>query len=493
MSDDLYAHQREAIEFLRDRKFAALRMEMGTGKSRIILEDAQRLFKEGQIDCLLIVCPNGVQQNWILEQVPRWVYTPHEAMYYSAGLNSKEKEQLKKVHETPPDRLRIFAFNVESLTTKTAMSRIMAILNYTKTYVVIDESHRIKGQKTKVATAAMRMKPLADYRRIMSGTMSPHSPLDLWNQYHFLSAMILPYANIYAYRADFCVLENMRIRPRGKKGEEREVKQVVGFKNLDRLRALLAPHTFYKRKRDCLDLPEKVFETVHVPFVPEQRRMYKQMLEESVADLETGKYADLPPEQRLLAMLDDPVKAVAETALSRVVRLQQITAGTVRAEDGLWHNTPTKKHDYLLDRIKDTQDSKVIIWGHFKQELWTIYQLLGEEYGEGTAVLYTGDTPQRTRTEYRKAFQDPDSGVRFFVGHPGAGGIGIDLTASNQVIWTTLPSRLEYYLQANDRAHRIGQTQTVTYTHLVIPGTIDVGVMKRNQRKMELEEELSKE
>lgn len=476
MDKTLFEHQRDAVAFLRTKphpQYAALDMEMGTGKSRVVLEEAQQRYKMGDINSLLILCPNGVQQNWILDEVSKWVEQPHRAAYYRSAMNAEERRAMDLVHAHPGPILRIWAFNIESLRNKVALGHIRAILKHTECMMVIDESHRIKGHKTAVTKSAHKLAQSAKYRRILSGTMAPNGPLDLWAQYTFLSPHILRYPNFYSFRSAYAQMKTIPVKGR-------DVNVVVGYRHLDDLSERIDPHTFRAKKSECLDLPERTYETVSVEWGSHQQRMYKQMLEDSVVDL--GDVQGASAEEQLLNALDSEDKSKADNALTKILRLQQITGGWLRGEDGEYHPTNSRKLATLQDRLQDL-NGKAIIWANFKPELEAIHKALTAEDPE-RAVLYTGDTASGQRYGLVRKFQE-NPRCRYFVGYPGAGGIGINLTAANQVLWYSLMYRLDYYLQANDRAHRIGQRSSVTYTHLLIPGTIDAGIYRRLKEKAE--------
>jgi SNF2 family DNA or RNA helicase len=128
--------------------------------------------------------------------------------------------------------------------------------------------------------------------------------------------------------------------------------------------------------------------------------------------------------------------------------------------------------DELLSVVEETSD-KVIIWANYRHDIEAIKLALAKEYGMNAVGTYYGDTDDEERRRVVREFQDPDSELRFFVGNPRTGGYGLTLTAANTVVYYSNSFDLEVRLQSEDRAHRIGQTKSVTYVDLMVPGTVD--------------------
>ena len=120
------------------------------------------------------------------------------------------------------------------------------------------------------------------------------------------------------------------------------------------------------------------------------------------------------------------------------------------------------------------------------EDLLSIFVKAAEKYGEESVACYYGGTPQEERQDIVDKFQDPENPLRFFVGQPRTGGYGITLTAANTVIYYSNSYDLEIRLQSEDRAHRIGQTNKVTYIDLVSPDTIDEKILIALKSKIDI-------
>ena len=133
---------------------------------------------------------------------------------------------------------------------------------------------------------------------------------------------------------------------------------------------------------------------------------------------------------------------------------------------------------------------KVIIWANYRHDIKSIVKLLQKTYGFESVAAYFGDTPSEERQEIITRFQDPDSELKYFVGNTQTGGYGITLTAAQNVVYYSNNFDLEKRLQSEDRAHRIGQTNKVTYVDLVAKDTVDEKIVKALRNKLNLAQEV---
>jgi len=230
--------------------------------------------------------------------------------------------------------------------------------------------------------------------------------------------------------------------------------QVVGYQNLSELNQIIEPFSFRVRKEDCLDLPDKVYTKREVELTPDQKTLYEQM------------------KRAALAFIDGEGMITASTVLTQILRLQQVCSGFGKLDDGRMVEVPTNKINELVSTLEET-DGKVIIWANFTHDLLLIEKTLGKLYGKESIELFHGDTPANDRQHIVEKFQDPNSSLRFFVGQPRTGGYGLTLTEGKTVVYYSNGYDLEIRLQSEDRAHRIGQTNKVTYVDIIIQNTID--------------------
>jgi len=146
---------------------------------------------------------------------------------------------------------------------------------------------------------------------------------------------------------------------------------------------------------------------------------------------------------------------------------------------------PSRRMDALKE-ILEEHDGKVIIWSRFRYDIIQITQMLNKEFGEGSAAAYYGDTTDDERQSIVQQFQTPGSRLRFFVGNPATAGYGLTLTEADLVIYYANDFNLETRIQSEDRAHRIGQKNNVTYIDLVSEGTIDEKIVEALRNKIDI-------
>jgi len=243
-------------------------------------------------------------------------------------------------------------------------------------------------------------------------------------------------------------------------------KQIVGYQRLDELNYKVDQYSYRVLKSDCLDLPDKVFTKRIVEMTPEQAKMYETMKREAIAEIE-GKETSVT------------------TMLAQLVKLHQIVCGSVIVNDGEIKEIPNNRITELLNCLEEI-DGKVIIWAVYRHDIMKITQTLAEKYGPESVVSFFGDTKAEDRQEAVKNFQDMNNPIRFFVGNPRTGGFGLTLTAAHHMIYYSNSYDLEVRLQSEDRAHRIGQTNKVTYIDLVTEKTVDEKIIKSLRNKIDL-------
>ena len=247
-------------------------------------------------------------------------------------------------------------------------------------------------------------------------------------------------------------------------------KKVVGYRKLDELKEKLDTFSYRIRKDECLDLPEKVYIKREVHLTKEQVRAYQEMKIMALALLKDGMVSTV-------------------NALTQLMRLHQIVCGHVKLDDDRIVEIPSKRIDELLSVIEEASD-KVIIWANYRHDIGAIKMALQKEYGMNSVGTYFGDTDDDERARVVKEFQDHNSELRFFVGNPRTGGYGLTLTAADTVVYYSNSFDLEVRLQSEDRAHRIGQTRSVTYVDLISPGTVDEKIVKALRGKIDIATEV---
>ena len=189
-----------------------------------------------------------------------------------------------------------------------------------------------------------------------------------------------------------------------------------------------------------------------------------------------------------IAMIEGKVMSSANV-LTQMMRLHQITCGTFKADDGTVRQVPSNRLNELMNVVEET-DGKVIIWATYREDIKKIVEALKKAYGEASTVEYHGGVDTTLRQEAIALFQDKKGPTRYFVGNTQTGGYGITLTAANTMIYYSNSYDLEKRLQSEDRAHRIGQTGSVTYVDLIAESTIDERIVKALKKKVNIANEI---
>jgi SNF2 family DNA or RNA helicase len=458
-----FKHQEQALNESWSAKYYALFMEMGTGKSKVALDTMGMLYCDAQIEAALIISPKGVYDNWVQGEIPthlpdtittnvvRW--QPSKAQWF--------QKQMKTLVYEKFDGLKIFVMNTEALSTPRGAAASQTFLEHNpKNIVVVDESTTIKNRAANRTKNIMALKGLSKYRRILTGSPVTRSPMDLFSQCMFLSTYALNFKSFFAFQNRYALVQKRTMGPRS-------FNEIVGYRRLDELNGKLDDFSNRVLKEDCLDLPDKMYTRRLVPLSEEQKKSYTQMKRLALTKLDNGELA------------------TTQSVLTQIMRLQQICCGHIQDDEGNLVTFPNGRQKELLDICEEVQ-GKAIIWATYTYDIQQIAQSLRDRFGPDAVATYYGATPQEERQELVQRFQDKESSLRFFVGQPRTGGYGITLTAATTVIYYSNSYDLEIRLQSEDRAHRIGQTNKVTYVDIVAPDTIDEKILKALQEKINL-------
>jgi len=465
-----YDHQRKALQDSWAADYYALLMEMGTGKSKVAIDTMGALYDAGKIKAALIVAPKGVYDNWVKGEVPIHLpkRIPRRVLRWTPAKTKKFQEELTDFIVERDDALKIFVMNIEAFSSARGTDAATAFLyRNPDNIVIVDESTTIKNRKAARTKNILSLQRYAKYRRILTGSPITQSPMDLFSQCNFLAEKALGFNSYYAFQGRYA---NVQRRTMG----HRSFQQIVGYRRLDELSEKLDRFSCRVLKSDCLDLPVKVYTRRDVPLTTEQMSLYVQMKKLALAHLDNGELA------------------TTTSVLTQIMRLQQICCGHLRPDDGEVQRIKNNRLSELMDVTEEIQ-GKAIIWATYTHDLQEIAASLQNRFGQDSVALYYGATPQDERQEIVDRFQNPSDPLRFFVGQPKTGGYGITLTAANTVIYFSNSYDLEIRLQSEDRAHRIGQTNKVTYIDLVSPGTIDEKVLDALRNKINIASVVLKE
>ena len=461
-----YEHQLEALEKSWAQETYALFMEMGTGKSKVLVDNIAMLYDRGAIRGALIVAPKGVYKNWDQIEFPTHLpeHVEHTKVLWEPNITKRKQVELDTLFDGKED-LKILIMNVEAFSTTKGLDFAERFLNIFlgRALFGIDESTTIKTPTAKRTKNILKIGNLAKYRRILTGSPVTKSPLDLYSQCEFLDPYHLGHQSYYSFRARYA---NMIDRNFG----GRRVQIVGSYRRLPELTAKLEKFSYRVLKEDCLDLPPKVFTKRIVELTDEQKKVYAQMKRMAIAELD-GKVMS------------------TVNVMTQLMRLHQVTCGHFKADDQTVKPVKNNRITALLELLEET-DGKVIIWANYVEDIKNIVGALKKAYGEASTVEYHGGVDSTLRQDNIAQFQQKNGPTRYFVGNAQTGGYGITLTAANTVVYYSNSYDLEKRLQSEDRAHRIGQTGSVTYVDFIAENTIDERIVKALRRKINLANEI---
>lgn len=458
-----YQHQDDVLSLSWNKKNWAYFMEMGTGKSKVCIDNAAMLRERGEIDTFIVVAPKGVYRNWANLEIPAhmpdrvrddsliaiWRPTPPRAL----------KQDLLSFME-PAENFRILVMNIEALSTVKGQKFLVGVLKASQALLAVDESTAIKSPKASRTKALIKMSELAKYKRILTGFPVTQSPMDLWAQCRFLDKTFLGDCgdNYFQYQYRYAVMKKQSVGTHS-------FNRVVGYRNLEELSGFLKNFSSRVMKEDCLDLPAKIYTQRSVALSGDQARIYDEL----------KKYA--------LAHIEDEEFMTANNVMTQLLRMQQVLSGHTKVDSGEMIEIKDNRLNELMDCLEEVE-GKVIIWSRFRYDVKRITEALSKKYGPRSTVNYFGDTSDEARSTAIENFQEGDA--RFFVGNPQTGGYGITLTAAQTVIYFANSFDLAIRMQSEDRAHRIGQTEHVNYIDLISEGTIDEQIVKALRNKMDI-------
>lgn len=474
-----YKHQQYYLDNFNDRKYFALLAEMGTGKTWMIINNIQQLYINKKCLSALILAPNGVHLNWIEEFKKHSNFSDKDK--FIAWQSSHQTKAYKKQIE---DLLaydycfKCLIMNHEAISTKKGFDFAEKFCKaHGGLMIVLDESDSFKNPSAIRTKNIMKIRKYSAYRRIMTGTVVNNSPFDVFTQYNFLSHDILNCPSFYAFKTQYGVLlPNSSGLVQSIAAKTGRIPQIIStdkdgkpqYKNLNKLNALISPHSYRVLKKDCLDLPEKNYKNIYFELTPEQKTIYKKANDECRLILSNGNEATM-------------IKIVA------LQKLAQITSGYFlhpTNQEPIKINGKNPKLDLLVDRVKSIVESgeKTIIWAKYRIEIADIAEKI-KELGV-KFVEYHGGISNADREIAINEFERGDAQI--FIGNQQSGGVGITLVAASYVIYFSNSFSYQKRIQSEDRAHRIGQTKNVTYINLIAKNTIDEHILSALENKKDI-------
>ena len=461
-----FIHQMDALRRSSGKKEFGFFMEMGTGKSKVLIDDIARLYIENEIHFALIIAPKGVYRNWTEKEIPQhfWENVPVYLSQWSSNLTKAMKEDIHKMINAGYGKMKLFVMNVEAFSNPSGKG-MEAAEWFAKKYgmsgmIAVDESTTIKNPKSKRTKCLVKLSKHFRYKRIMTGSPITQSHMDLYSQCEFLEEGMLGFNSFYAFQGRYAILNQKQMGPRS-------FRQVIGFKNLEELTKKISPFTFRVLKEDCLDLPKKIYTVRYVTMTPEQQRMYNKIQKEA------------------LLMFDNGEIVSTQEMITQMLRLQQILSGHLKTDNGDVVNFPTSRLDALIDICNETS-GKIIVWSRFRYDIISITNKLKEIFGSDSTASFFGDTSEKERQRVVRDFENKNSKLKFLIGNPSTAGRGLTLNEAKTVVYYANDFDLDIRSQSEDRCHRIGQTSSVLYIDLICEKTIDEKIIKSLKNKIKI-------
>ena len=465
-----FKHQKDAVASCHntDMHNYAYLMEMGTGKTLTALIDLLLLNNKDIVECAVVLAPKSVYRNW-MKEINTFISSDYDYKvntWEPSMIDPYTKENLsteKFFVAGRESKLHVFLMNIESLSTPKGMNYLSAFLSrkdLSRTMMIVDESTTIKTPTAKRTKNLIKITKDIAYKRILTGTPVTKSPLDIYTQFAFLDTKILGQSNYYAFRARYAKIIN---RPTS---GGRHFPLITGYQRLEELEEKIYTHAFRVKKEECTDLPDKVYQKRFVTMSEKQLVAYESL-------------------RRNAMFIFNDKTTTSVNRLSQIVKLHQVCCGFTINDNGEIHDVPNKRYDELLNVLEEV-DGKVIIWANYRHNIETITQKLKDKYGDTKAASFFGDTENQVRMDLVNNFQDQDHDLTYLVANPKTGGYGITLTASHTVVYFSNNYDLEIRLQSEDRAHRIGQKNKVTYVDFVCQGTVDEKILTALKNKVDI-------
>jgi SNF2 family DNA or RNA helicase len=454
-------HQFLAINKAWTKPNFALIMEMGTGKTFVVINLALARFFAGQIKHFIVVCPTAIKYVWVWEFekfANKDSYEIHICESSAAG-----KRRTHAFMDEESDKLKVMVVGVEAISQGGAYADSLRFVRDVPSMMAIDESSRIKNYKSMRTNRCIDIGQFCDYRVIMTGTPISQGIEDLFAQYRFLDWQIAGFKNFFSFRHRHCMMGGF------------EGKAIVGYANTDELLEKLNPFTYSVLKSECMDLPPKVYEVVYATPTPAQNKAFKDLRDFMQAE-------------------DGELTIEVDTVLERLIRYQQIAGGMFPYdEEGAQQTSITPisgvnpKMKVLADILESIpKHEKVIIWARFRPEIQLINDYIADNANDGRyAVQFHGGVSETDRElAVAKFMSDDDCG--FFIANQQTGGMGITLTSATYVIYYSNSFSYQDRIQSEDRCHRKGQEFKVTYFDITLDHKCDKMIMAALERKQSM-------
>ena len=425
-------YQAEAVRATVDLEYAALFHEQGLGKTKMALDLILHWLASGTIDSALVVTKKALIQNW--EREARFHTTLRPVIL-------TQDRQSNFYAFNRPGRLYLAHYEVMH----SERSRLQLFAKARRIGVILDESQRIKNPISRSSAALHTLAPFLAKRVIMTGTPVANRPYDIWSQIYFLDQGASLGASYQTFKSDMDLTNDLGTDRTATAAFEGRLAQVF-----ERINSFSIRETKISTE---IKLPTKSIRNTMAELEPTQSALYNRYRSELAAEI-----------------LQNDVQTVdeAEMVLKRLLRLVQVASNPALVDDS--YDAVPGKLD-VMDTIiadKDPSVAKTIIWTAFTQNA----DMIAKRYPALHPAVVHGQRSMTDRNHDLQMFMDNDD-CRVLVATPGAAKEGLTLTVADHAIFYDRTFRLDDYLQAQDRIHRISQTSECLVENLVAAGTVD--------------------
>jgi SNF2 family DNA or RNA helicase len=455
--EPLWEHQKIAIERSILSKNLGIFFEIGTGKTRTAIDILRhKCAGHDRLLKTLIFAPKIVLTNWKRELAKYSKIHPRDVVILQGSGKKRVKNFLDAVTENNQyTRPKIILTNYEAVEMPDLYS---AIQHWDPELIIADEAHRLKNPEGKRSKKVIALGDGASYRYALTGTPILNSAMDMFNIFRFLDKGETFGTNFWRFRNVWFEDENAAWS--GRPGHF--PKYVPRPETYKEFHNIVKAKTVQAKKDECLDLPPYVREEVFVALSKEQQKLYDQMRDEYVAYIDD------------LGTTNTPRAVVAQLAITKALRLMQIVTGYAKTEEGIIHKIKENPRLEALSELLEelSPQHKIIVWSIFHEnydDIAKTCKALKIGYGE-----LHGKVSGKDRDIAINAFNN-DPNCRVLIANQQAGGIGINLIASNVSIFYSKNFSLEHDLQAEGRNYRGGSEihQKVTRIDIIAENTID--------------------
>jgi len=454
-----YQYQDDTVNRFKDKEYGGLFLEPGLGKSRITIKICEA---KPEINTVFVFVPKSMISTWTSIEIPKHSVLPFATLPWFH--NEPSKAYIREFERVVKEERRLYVvLNHDAVLTIRFDPIFNAIIKKRGPgyAIVIDESTVIKSPKAKMTKKFIKLGKSAKLRLILSGTPVTNSPLDIYTQAEFLAPQLLGSSNFYAFKTRFAVLKRLTMG-------NRSFDQIVGYRDLEELRARINKFAVIMKLADAIELPDRVFKEVAVDLTQEQYLAYSELHAQAVTWIKKQH------------------EITTVNALSLLNRLQQIVAGQMKMPDGTYIEIESRRVNALLEQVEESAPKKIIVWTHFKQTAATITKALA-----GNIVAVKSEL---SPSERHKAIERWRTGKeQVLLLNPLSAAHGLTLNEASVQVWFDRTYSIETRLQALARNYRLGQASRTLVIDLITPGTIEEKVLKRlNEMKLTSEQVISK-